>query len=205
MNISHKNVKPKNTITLGVPLLSLVVEAMCDLVTDDGPDGREVHVPRDVLVEENALENSGGKFKKVGGDAVESVHHCYVGVLEPRVPVDLFPEAVVVEGPPELDDVQGVFKIGLSAHLQPLENAVDGLLVNELVPVADELIHLVQLVDRSLPSLFIHPVDLLEDVFLKRLPDVRGHLLHGLFGFGIEKLPDVHASGRQPEAEASGK
>ena len=77
MNISHKNVKPKNTITLGVPLLSLVVEAMCDLVTDDGPDGREVHVPRKLGVEEDALQDAGRELDVVPVQAVEGVNDAH--------------------------------------------------------------------------------------------------------------------------------
>jgi len=71
-----------------------------DLVADDGTDGREVHVPGDVGVEEEALKNSGGKFDEISVAVVERVDDRHVAVLEPRFSIDLFSEAIVVEDSP---------------------------------------------------------------------------------------------------------
>ena len=60
-------------------------------------------------------------------------------MFEPRLGVDLLPELVVVEDPPVADDIEGVLQeVGLSQADVP-DDAVDLLLVQELIPVGDEL------------------------------------------------------------------
>ena len=60
-------------------------------------------------------------------------------MFEPRLGVDLLPELVVVEDPPVADDIEGVLQeVGPSQADVP-DDAVDLLLVQELIPVGDEL------------------------------------------------------------------
>ncbi len=78
---------------------------MGDLVADDGADGREVHVPGDVGVKEQALKNSGGKFDEISVAVVERVDDGHVAVLEPRFSIDLFSQAIVVKDSPGVSEL----------------------------------------------------------------------------------------------------
>ena len=60
-------------------------------------------------------------------------------MLQPRLGVDLLPEFVVVEDPPVSDDLEGVLQEVGSSQADVLVDAINRILVKELLPIGDEL------------------------------------------------------------------
>ena len=60
-------------------------------------------------------------------------------MLQPRLGVDLLPEFVVVEDPPVSHDLEGVLQEVGSSQADDLVDAINRILVKELLPIGDEL------------------------------------------------------------------
>ena len=79
---------PVDHISFGVELHPGPVEAVRDLVTDDGADSAVVHVGRRVDVEKRRLENAGRKLDAVLSEIVEGVDDSGVDIV-PAFPLSL--------------------------------------------------------------------------------------------------------------------
>ena len=168
--------------TVFVPLLSLIVESVSQLVANDGPDGSEVQVHGRVQVKEDTLENSGRKLHEILTGGVEGVGHCHELVLEPRLRFDGLPQQLVSQHPPELDESDGVFEIVVFADFDAGVKAVDYGPVGELLAVADRLLHPVELKPSPGLRFCVHPVQVVQDVTFECGPDVVRHLQHRFLG-----------------------
>ena len=164
--------------TVFVSLFSLIVKSVSQLVSDDRSNGSEVHVLGRVHVEENALQNASRKLHEVLARHVERVRDGNQLVLDPGLGVDRFTEPPEIEDSPELVQLEAVVEVVVFGENDVAVEAVDGFLVQELVAVGDGLIHLFKLQCGPRLGLLVHPVQLFQDVFLERLPDVASHFEH---------------------------
>ena len=94
-----------------IPLLALVVKSVGDFVSNDSSDGCKVKIPWHVGIEEDTLEDACWELHVVLSRIIEGIDHCDKAVFNPRLGIDLFAKAAVVEGSPELDQIKGISKV----------------------------------------------------------------------------------------------